>query len=271
MRGWVRKSTKNLERCRVCVGGRERRKPKAQGGGRSVGARRGRSREGHLVASELQKPPPSTQNRDKLLPERPKNPRPRAAQRPSSARRSPGEGPGIAAAGETQEARATRALSWARGPRGAARRVGCGGGRIAPRDWFNVGNLVSKEGAVAEAAGRRESERAPGPRPREGVLAGARAPRGLRGGLPNCQKPSAGGRALPRHPRRRRGGRGVAGLPFSTPHPTPSLHAVIISWTRSSAPIFSPSHQRPLGRGLIWSAQGSVDAVLAAGVGCHLH
>lgn len=126
-----------------------------------MGAERGRSREGHVVASQFQKPPLSTRNRDGLLPVRPKNPRPRAAQRPSSARRSPG----IAAAGETQEAMGARALSWARGPRGAAPRVGCGGGRVALRDWFNVGNLVSKEGAVAEEAGRREGERAPGSRP----------------------------------------------------------------------------------------------------------
>lgn len=31
--------------------------------------------------------------------------------------------------------------------------MGCGGGRVAFGDWFNVGNLVSKEGAAAEAAG----------------------------------------------------------------------------------------------------------------------
>lgn len=109
--------------------------------------------------------PLSTPSRYRLLPERWKTPRPREAQRPSSARRSPGEGPGIAAAGKAQEARGARVLSWARGPRGAARRVGCGGGRVALWDWFNVGNLVSKEGAVAEAMGRREGERAPGSRP----------------------------------------------------------------------------------------------------------
>lgn len=49
------------------------------------------------------------------------------------------------------------------------RRVGCGGGRVALWDWFNVGNLVSKEGAVAEAVGRRKGERAPAPSLGEGL------------------------------------------------------------------------------------------------------
>lgn len=52
----------------------------------------------------------STRTRDGLLPERPMSPRPRAAQRPSSARSSPGKGPGIAAAGKVQEERGARAL-----------------------------------------------------------------------------------------------------------------------------------------------------------------
>lgn len=68
------------------------------------------------------------------LPERLRSPRPRAVQRPSSARCSPGEGPGIAAAGEAQEARGPRALSWARGRRCAAggvwRRLSCARGLV---------------------------------------------------------------------------------------------------------------------------------------------
>lgn len=39
---------------------------------------------------------------------------------------------------------------------------------------------------------------------------------------------------------------------FSNLHPTPSLDDMIISWTLSSASIFGPSHQRFLGRRLIW-------------------
>lgn len=89
-----------------------------------------------MAASQVQKlrPRPVHPEPDRLLPERPKSPRPRAAQRPSSARCSPGEGPGIAAAGEAQEARGARALSWARGLRGAAggvwRRLSCAWGLV---------------------------------------------------------------------------------------------------------------------------------------------
>lgn len=68
-------------------------------------------------------------------------------------------------------------------------------------DWFKVGNLVSKEGEVAEATGRREGERVPGSRLGEGVLAGASDPRGLCGSRPHRPEPSGGGRKLPRHPR----------------------------------------------------------------------
>lgn len=55
-----------------------------------------------------------------------------------------------------------------------------------------------------------------------------------------------------------------------TPHSTPSVLAVIISWTRSSAPIFSPSHQRPLRQGSIWYALDGVGTVLGMGVDASL-
>lgn len=73
-----------------------------------------------LLRSGNSAPALSTPSSSGLLPERPRIPRPRAAQRPSSARRSPGEGPGIAAAGEAKEARGARVTSPARGRRGAA-------------------------------------------------------------------------------------------------------------------------------------------------------
>lgn len=64
-----------------------------------------------LPVSGNSAPALSTRSRDGLLPERLMSPRPRAAQSPSSARRSPGEGPGIAAAGKVQEERGAGALS----------------------------------------------------------------------------------------------------------------------------------------------------------------
>lgn len=85
----------------------------------------------------------------------------------------------------------------------------------------------------------------------EGVLAGASDPRGLRGGPPHRPEPSGGGRALPRHPRQRSRGPGLLGCP-SQPPPTPSLDAVVMSWTQSSAPIVSFPTQPPaaLGQGI---------------------
>lgn len=64
----------------------------------------------------------------------------------------------------------------------------------------------------------------------------------------------------------------AAGLSFSNSHSTPSLDAVINSWTPSSAPVFCPSHQCPLelicGLGEIWEEKDRLDTVLGAGVGC---
>lgn len=110
----------------------------------------------------------------------------------------------------------------------------------------------------------------------EGVLAGASDPRGLRGGPPHRPEPSGGGRALPRHPRPRSRGPGLLGCPPQPPpHPTPSLNAVVMSWTQRSAPIVSFPHPTPaaLGQGIgvrvgrdRWSRMGE-GTVLGKGVG----
>lgn len=118
--------------------------------GRRRGMSIGRSWEGRGAAARVQRLRPRPVRPEPLLPARPRIPRPRAAQRPSSARRSPGEGPGIAAAGEAQEARGARVTSWARGRRGG---WSVGEAELRPGIGLNVGNLVSKEGAAAEAAG----------------------------------------------------------------------------------------------------------------------
>lgn len=110
----------------------------------------------------------------------------------------------------------------------------------------------------------------------EGARAGASDPRGLRGSRPHRPEPSgaaSSSRVIP-------GGDaevgGNAGLTISTPPSTPSLDAVKMSWTPSSAPRpqFCPSHQRLLvpeliyGPGEIWGAQDKVGTVLEAGVEC---
>lgn len=141
-------------------------------------------------------------------------------------------------------------MSWARGRRGgwvveeAELRSGIG---LTLVTWFpRRGRRQRRLGG-----GRASVLQAPGLG--EGVLAGASDPRGLRGGPPHRPEPSGGGRALPRHPRLRSRGRGMLGCPFHSPHPTPSLDAVVMSWTQSSAPIVSSPTPppRPLGQGLV--------------------
>lgn len=103
-----------------------------------------------------------------FLPEMPRIPRPRAAQRPRSAWRSPGEGPGIAAAageGRTQEARGARVMESRAGRTAQRSGWSVGVAELRPGIGLNVGNLVSKEGAVAEVVMRGElpgGEHAPG-------------------------------------------------------------------------------------------------------------
>lgn len=93
-------------------------KPRAPGGGRSVGSKKraepgGDTRAALSGPSKPSLPCPPGSTGVLFLPEMPRIPRPRAAQRPRSAWRSPGEGPGIAAAageGRTQEARGARVM-----------------------------------------------------------------------------------------------------------------------------------------------------------------
>lgn len=203
----------------MCVGGK-------RDGGRGLGARWAGAWEwsearaepggacGRLAGPGTPPPPCPPRVGTGLLPERPRSPRPRAAQRPSDARHSPGEGPGIAAAGGAQEARRARARSWARGRRGgwvveeAELRSGIG---LTLVTWFpRRGRRQRRLGG-----GRASVLQAPGLG--EGVLAAASDPRGLRRGPPHRPEPSGGGRALPRHPRRRSRGRGMLGGPSQPP------------------------------------------------------
>lgn len=96
----------------VCVGGRNIKKAQGSRWGQKRGseARAEPGRACGLFSGPELRPRPVHPDRDGLLPERPMSPRPRAAKRPSSARSSPGKGPGIAAAGKVQEERGARAL-----------------------------------------------------------------------------------------------------------------------------------------------------------------
>lgn len=145
----------------MCVGEEgEGEKTQAPGGGRGVGARRGRSWEGQEAVSQVQglrpRPVHPKPERDSYL-------RGRRAPGPEQPRGRVAPGAALAKAlasprrGKHRRRGEREPRSWARGRLGAARRVGCGGGRVALGDWFNVGNLVSKEGAAAEAVGGREA------------------------------------------------------------------------------------------------------------------
>lgn len=122
-------------------------------------ARRGRSLEGDTRAAlsgpSIPPPPyPPGSAGGLFLPEMPRIPRPRAAQRPRSVRRSPGEGPGIAAAareGRAQKARGARVMESRAGRTAQRSGWSVGVAELRPGIGLNVGNLVSKEGAVTEA------------------------------------------------------------------------------------------------------------------------
>lgn len=128
VQGWVQKRTQDLEggmveiwaseESRSCVSSvcwkeRYKESPRLQVGAGAWERGEGGAGRGMwpLLRSGTPPPPLSTRSRDGLLPERPMSPRPRAAQRPSSARSSPGKGPGIAAAGRGPEEREARARS----------------------------------------------------------------------------------------------------------------------------------------------------------------
>lgn len=110
----------------------------------------------------------------------------------------------------------------------------------------------------------------------EGVRAGASDPPGVyvEGG-PIARSLLGRPRALASSPEATRRSGGNAGLTISTPASTPSLDAVKMSWTPSSAPLCCPSHQRPsvpaliYGLGELWEAQDKVGTVVEAGVECH--
>lgn len=101
----------------VCVGERDIKKAHSSRWKRGGGQKRGseaRAEPGGacgLFSGRELRPRPVHRSGDGLLPERPMSPRPRAAQRPSSARSGPGKGPGIAAAGTVPEEKGARARS----------------------------------------------------------------------------------------------------------------------------------------------------------------